>query len=91
MTTIPTPQAYPPATVLDRDNRELATGEAYIDAEKRFAEYFPFRTPDEGTLLARAFVLRITGGETFAVQQIRRCEAIRLGPTNPHYDIEFGH
>lgn len=89
MTTILTTEPYPPATLRDQDNQELATGEAYVDTKTRLAEFFPSRTADEDRLLKRASILQMTGGGSYAVRHIRRCEAIRLGRTNPHYDIEI--
>jgi hypothetical protein len=89
MTTILTTDPYPPATLRDQNNQKLATGEAYIDTATRFAEFFPSKTEDGDTLPKHASTLQITGGASYTVRHIRRCEAIRLGRTSPHYDIEI--
>ncbi len=90
MANIPTSEPYRPATLRDRDSRELATGEAYVDTKTGFAEFFPSKIINEDTLLTRTCILQRTGGASYAVRRIRRCEAMRLDRTNPHYELEVG-
>jgi hypothetical protein len=85
-----TTEPYPPATLLDCDQRELASGEADVDTKTGFAEFFPSGTVDERVLLERTTSLRMADGASYAVRRIRRCEAVRLGRTSPHYELEIG-
>lgn len=80
---------YRSAALRDQDSHELATGEAYVDTKTRLAEFFPSKTTNEDTLLKRASILQMTGGETYAVRYIERCPALRPGRTNPHFDLQI--
>ena len=80
---------YPPATLQDRDGHVLAKGEAYVDTKKRLAEFFPSTAENEDILQKHASLLRMTGGETYAISSIQRCPAMRLGRANPHYDMDL--